>query len=234
MKWPVWIGTTLFAYRSVTPLPVMLGVFLLAAPPGGRWLAPRTLAGLLLALLGEAVRMLAVGYSAEGTSGREDYLRAESLNETGLYSLVRNPLYLGNLAIYGGLLLVYGHLLALVLGVALLAAQYWFIVAAEEDYLRKGYGEAFAAYCRRIPRFLPRLRRPVRPPVPFQWRKVLFKENDSLFNLLVVFLLVLAWRPPRLSPARPHFLIWILAFSSLVLLYLGIKIAKRRARREVS
>src|SRR5262245_38027543 len=50
-----------------------------------------------LSMLGLAVRCATVGFVPVGTSGRgTTKLNACALNTTGMYSLVRHPLYLGN------------------------------------------------------------------------------------------------------------------------------------------
>ena len=53
-----------------------------------------------LAFVGLAIRVFTVGFVPAGTSGRKhDGQIAETLNTTGIYSLTRNPLYLGNAVI---------------------------------------------------------------------------------------------------------------------------------------
>lgn len=75
----------------------------------------------------------------------------------GPYSLVRNPLYLFSFAGAMGLALAANHtLFALALVLAYLA-YYPFVVISEERGLRQRLGSEYEDYCRRVPRFLPRL-----------------------------------------------------------------------------
>ena len=55
------------------------------------------------------------------------------------------------------------------------------IVAAEESYLGREYGDAFAAYCRRVPRWWPALGRlrEATAGMAFNWRRVILKEYGS-------------------------------------------------------
>jgi len=58
-----------------------------------------------VSLIGIIIRCLVAGYVPKGTSGRVSKQEAEKLNTTGLYSILRHPLYVGNFFIFLGLLL---------------------------------------------------------------------------------------------------------------------------------
>lgn len=227
-KWPLQLGKFLFRFRSFTPLPLIALTFVFFRPlspaPAWSWL------GLALALLGEGLRIASVGFAGSGTSGRESFLKADSLNTTGLYSLVRNPLYWGNMLIFAGLLTVFANPAALALFVVFLFLQYHFIVLAEESFLRELHGQAYENYCRRIHRWLPRFDRHAPPGRPFRLRKVLFKENDSCFNLLFGALLVLAWKDRYFFGRLRRPLPFAAAALVLILLYVGVKVLKKRGQ----
>lgn len=224
-KWPLRLGKFLFRFRSFTPLPLILLAFLLFRPlsPSPLW----TWAGLALSLLGAGIRAASVGFAGLGTSGRESFLKADSLNTTGLYSLARNPLYWGNGLIFSGLLVVFANPAALALFAVFLFLQYHFIVLAEESYLRATHGQAYAGYCRRVSRWLPRPALWIPPGGRFDWRKVLFKENDSLFNLLLAFLLITAWKERCFAGRVLHPLELAVAAALLALAYAAVKAAKK-------
>ena len=60
----------------------------------------------MISFLGLIVRCVTVGYVPRGTSGRNTRSQvAETLNTTGIYSITRNPLYLGNFLIMVGVTL---------------------------------------------------------------------------------------------------------------------------------
>lgn len=116
MNWKVKLGRFLFKYRGFTLIPFILLMFLVFKPYDCKdWNTVVNLVGLFIAFLGQVVRAFTIGYTKPGTSGRENYLRADHLNMDGIYSLVRNPLYLGNFLIYNGLLFVFfnGYVLIL-------------------------------------------------------------------------------------------------------------------------
>jgi protein-S-isoprenylcysteine O-methyltransferase Ste14 len=227
-RWPLRVGRFLFKFRSFTPLPLIVLTFIFFRPlsPWPLW----TIAGVLAAFLGEGIRMHSVGYAGSGTSGRENFLKAESLNTSGLYSLARNPLYWGNVLIFAGLLIIYAHPLALILFVVFLFFQYHFIVLAEEEFLREQHGQAYADYCGRVNRWLPRFGDYARPGRHFDRKKVFFKENDSCFNLLLAALLILAWKDKVFSGRLGHPWHFAAAILALVIFYAWVKLLKKKER----
>jgi protein-S-isoprenylcysteine O-methyltransferase Ste14 len=77
------------------------------------------------------------------------------LATAGPYSVVRNPLYIGTfLGVLGFGCAVEQPLLALALGL-LFALFYPAVVAQEEKKLALLFGEAYGAYCARVPRWIP-------------------------------------------------------------------------------
>ena len=75
-----------------------------------------------------------------------------------LYRVTRNPMYLGVLWVILGWAVLYaeGALLAYLAFVGV--CFHLFVVYYEEPRLRRSFGEDYAAYCSRVPRWLPRLR----------------------------------------------------------------------------
>jgi protein-S-isoprenylcysteine O-methyltransferase Ste14 len=78
------------------------------------------------------------------------------LTQTGPYAHTRNPLYLGSMLMAAGFAVaLLSWPVALVLAVGFLVI-YIPVIASEERFLRATFTE-FDAYCRRVPRLLPRL-----------------------------------------------------------------------------
>jgi protein-S-isoprenylcysteine O-methyltransferase Ste14 len=79
---------------------------------------------------------------------------------TGIYARVRHPRYLEYMLSFVGLALLTGAV-----GIFLLAIitilLYLIVAPLEERELREHYGPEYEAYARDVPRFLPRLRRPL-------------------------------------------------------------------------
>jgi protein-S-isoprenylcysteine O-methyltransferase Ste14 len=154
--------------------------------------------GLPLAFAGELIRCWAVGYS--GVTTRHHVVTAPKLATGGPYAYVRNPLYIGNFLTAAGFAIAFTGANsawardALIGGsLALMAAIYATIVPHEEAFLRSQFGDAFAAYCARVPRIVPRVR-----PIPddgARWDAGALPAAESrTFVLFGVMLLALALR----------------------------------------
>ncbi len=228
-NWKINIGNFFFKYRSFTPIPLILGVFLLFKPvKTGKIDFLIDILGISISIVGEILRILAVGYSFTGTSGRESYLRADNLNTSGIYSITRNPLYIGNFCIFTGLIIVYSNFLALGTFVFFLFFQYYFIILAEENYLLSKYGKSYNEYRSRVNRILPSFGKYIPNRNRFDMQKVIYKENDSVFNMLVMLGIVLVIKEfnNKEKIANPIFYIMagILLFGS----YIFVKIQKKK------
>ncbi len=229
-EWRAEAGVKLFKYRSILPLPLII-IIVLTLKPANLFSCNiiLSLGGLGISLFGQIIRICAVGFSHAGTSGRESYFKAETLNTSGIYSLVRNPLYWGNLLIFAGLFTAYANGWALLLVLGFLLSEYTLIISAEEHFLAEQYGDAFRAYCLKVRRWQPSWKHWEKPDLPFNLKKVVFKESDSLFNLLVGYLLVLNLKEKNFG-GHWHISCWeILLTLLLVAAYLGIKIIKKRS-----
>jgi protein-S-isoprenylcysteine O-methyltransferase Ste14 len=151
-----------------------------------------TLIGALIALSGQIVRAVTIGFRYVIRGGRGRRIYAEDLVTEGLYAHVRNPMYVGNLLIVAGVAIAANSWPTILLGVPLAVFMYICIVAAEEEYLLARFGEPFREYCRDVPRWLPRLGALLRRPeaMPFRWRRVLVKEYGTPLGWISVIIAV--------------------------------------------
>lgn len=187
-------GNWLFRYRSFLPLAILI--------PGiaAMWFQREVyrveslwfnLVCYTIALIGLTIRVIAVGYAADLTSGRNTKQQvAHEINHTGIYSLIRHPLYVGNFLIWFGLAL-YTRFYWLT---ALFVLVYWLyyerIILAEEDYLIGKFGEQYQNYAARVSGLLPRFSSYVPNKYRFRIKKVLRQEYSSVYSIVIVFLLL--------------------------------------------
>lgn len=226
-------GNWLFRWRSYLPL-LMIGIILLG-------LADFKLASsselvddlwdgvcILTSLFGIGIRAFTVGYTPIGTSGRNTRMqRADSLNRTGLYSLVRNPLYVGNYFAGLGLAMFPQHWWLAVIYTLGFWLYYERIIFAEEAYLREKFGAEFTEWAARTPVFIPRLRGWVRPELPFSFLNVLRREYNGLFGV-VVLLCTLELVGHLIAQGKLHFdLPWMIFLGCACLMWVVLRTLKK-------
>ncbi len=232
-NWKVRLGRFLFKWRSFTQLPWIIIVLIFLRPYYPYFTMGSepfiTVVGLIIILSGELLRIWTHLYASEGTSGREKYLRAESLNKDGPYRFVRNPIYLGNFFIVGGLLVVFSNLIVFIIGISFLIFQYSFIVLAEENYLKGKFGDEWIEYKNSVHRFIPKIRnwefsQSIRKNL---LSKVLIKEIDTIFNTLTMLFIILLLKINYLASLKKKEIFMSLAlFSPILFFYIFIKIKK--------
>lgn len=79
--------------------------------------------------------------------------------QTGPYAWVRNPLYLGNIAIIGGFAIMTEAVFFAPIVIAIAFTMYALVVRNEEKRLMRSCGASFRDYCLAVPRWIPRLPR---------------------------------------------------------------------------
>ena len=183
----------MFRYRSFLPLlllPLVVAGLLGFHYVGGSHLTTELLQvfGLLVALAGLGVRAFTGGTVPAGTSGRNTALQvADALNTTGMYSVVRHPLYFGNYLMWLGVALAFLPWWMVLLVTCLFALYYERIMFAEEAFIRRKYGASFEDWAAVTPAFLPRWRQWRPPSLPFSWKSVLRREYAGFLGICFAF-----------------------------------------------
>ena len=232
------LGNVLFRFRSFTPVPIIaLTGFLLwrsrgAYGPGGEAVDEAlNVAGFVIALLGQALRFYTLGVVLEGTSGQGNTLRADTLNTRGPYSFVRNPLYVGNLGIVLGLLLIANDPWVYAIGLVFFFGEYFFIIRAEENFLRAKFGAEFDDFCKKVPRWVPR-------PTPaytrstehgFDVPRAFKKEHNPFAAWASGGLVLLAWESwARGTLTHGRLVVLAVLQAAVLVFFVGIKAWKHR------
>ncbi len=154
-----------------------------------------------VSVLGEMIRIFTVGFAPRNTSGRNTVAGqvADELNTTGIYSLVRHPLYFGNFFMWLGPVLFLRSV-----GFAIVfALLYWLyyerIMFAEEQYLRRKFGEIYDKWSEKIPSFIPSFKNYIPSNLGFSIRNVLKREYNSIVNIFLIFIIMDIFRNYFLS-----------------------------------
>jgi protein-S-isoprenylcysteine O-methyltransferase Ste14 len=179
-------GDRLFRWRSYFPLalvPVLVLGLASTPSPFATRATERTweFFSVAVALAGLGLRVRAIGTAPQGTSERSTVNpRASELRTTGLYSVVRHPLYVGNGLMGIGLSLFPGIWYLPVITALLTLLYYERIAAREEAFLEGVFGDPFRRWANEVPAFMPSIRRYRPASLPFSWRKVLRHEWHGL------------------------------------------------------
>lgn len=93
-------------------------------------------------------------YSSAFIGGRKN----DEVVRSGVFSVVRNPLYVFSFIAMVGIGLQSGMLLLTALLIASFVVYYPFVVAKEEGFLAHKFGEPYEKYKAEVPRWLPNLK----------------------------------------------------------------------------
>ena len=195
----VHLGRFLFRFRGIVFTAIVLGALLVSTPRyvlGRADLDPWMDAlGVLVALLGLAVRAVTIGYEYIVRGGRNRQVYADRLVQGGIYAHTRNPMYLGNGLILLGWALIVNAPEFYAVALPLTMLFYAAIIAAEEAYLRDKFGAEFDAYCARVSRILPSLfgLRGSLEDMQFNWRRVLVKDYNTIFLSVLLLAGLVLW-----------------------------------------
>jgi protein-S-isoprenylcysteine O-methyltransferase Ste14 len=189
-------GSWLFKWRSYLPLVVVAvvvpGLLNFSYPLNSHgWDLAYEMICLFISMLGLAIRCYTIGYVPVGTSGRNTKGQiAETLNTTGIYSLVRNPLYLGNFFMMLGVVSFVRMWWTDVVFCLLFCLYYERIIIAEEEFLESKFGAAYLEYASKTPAFFPCFKYWVRPNLSFSSRNVLKREYSGFFAVILLMFIL--------------------------------------------
>ena len=79
---------------------------------------------------------------------------ANSLQTKGIFSISRNPMYLGLMLLYLGIAIVKGNWWTIILIPVLVFIIQDFIIKKEEAYLRRAFGQDYDEYKKRVRRWI--------------------------------------------------------------------------------
>jgi protein-S-isoprenylcysteine O-methyltransferase Ste14 len=188
-----------------------------------------TLVAVLVSLTGFLIRIYTIGTTPRGTSGRNrDKQVAEQLNCTGIYSVVRHPLYLGNYLMWAGLL-IFTMDISLFLLISLI---YWLyyerIMLIEEQFIESRFGDQFQSWANRTNAIIPSFKYYKKGSIPFSIKPALRREYSGLFAMSFTYAVVdyltycrIWWLQPSTTPFQwGRLSLYVVAASLLIMLIL--------------
>lgn len=218
-------GEFLFRYRSYLPLILVpffiLTLFTFGSPlyhinisVGGGLLInydvgynnALIIIALLVGLIGQGIRILVAGFVPKDTSGRNTKeQKASRLNTKGLYSICRNPLYLGNFFMMLSPIVLVGNWLFILFFILAFWLYYERIIYSEEAFLSEKFDDEYIQWCQKTPCFIPSFKNYEKSDMEFSFKSMLKREYHSLFGLASSLFVI-------------HYLIIIIVFKLDVLM----------------
>jgi protein-S-isoprenylcysteine O-methyltransferase Ste14 len=110
------------------------------------------------------------------------------------------------------------------------------IVAAEERYLRDRFGADFDAYCRDVPRWLPRLQGigATLANHSFNWRRVVLKEYGTPTGWVLAWGVLVLWNLSRsgadAAANRPAVVVVATVMAAILAFWILARIVKKSRR----
>ena len=183
--------------------------------------------GLVAMILGEALRVGVVGLKYIVRGGKDKKVYANELVTGGFFTVCRNPLYVGNILIAVGALMIHAQPVLMLAGIALTLFIYVAIVASEENFLRGKFGDAYEAYCKDVNRWFPNLARlpAASAGMAFNVKRVMTKEYPTVAGTVAGIVILLgneAWKASGALPVN-----WLIALGVVVVATLAIRGAKK-------
>lgn len=187
-------GNKLFRYRGQIPV-----VLFLAAVPvvyftdsSGLSQESKTIPtgiAVFLSFTGFVIRAISIATTPKGTSGRntKEGQVAESLNTTGIYSIIRHPLYLGNYLMWIGIVLFTYNFWFVIVVCLLFWLYYERIMFAEERFLERKFGDAYMNWANQTPPFLPCFKLYKKNVIPFSVKSVFRREYSGVLATVTGF-----------------------------------------------
>ena len=183
-----------------------------------------------ISFLGLVVRCWTIAYVPQMTSGRNTKKQvADSLNQNGIYSIVRHPLYIGNFLMFLGVVVYFRDVLLIISFILFFCFYYERIMYAEEAFLTRKFGEAYHSWSSNVPAVIPRFHLYKRADLSFSFKNILKREYPSYFGLVFTYtlfdLLTLFYNSSSTNKIFAELIneIHIIFFGSGLLLYIIIR-----------
>ncbi len=110
--------------------------------------------GLIVMLIGVTVSFSGAGLFLRNHTAIIPHKPARRLVTTGIYRWTRNPMYLGFAVFYCGVAIIFDSFLALLLLPVVILIIQKQVIAKEEAYLKRAFGDEYCVYKARVRRWI--------------------------------------------------------------------------------
>jgi protein-S-isoprenylcysteine O-methyltransferase Ste14 len=180
------LGHLLYKYRSLTPIPLIIALFILAKP------VPVFLfIGFVISIMGGLLRLWSVAYA--GLTTRSKNVQTPVLVTNGPYGIIRNPIYAGNFFLSLGVVVASYAFFPwfILIYIVVFALQYTFIIRYEENFLEQTFAQSYAEYRAHVPSFFPALK-PYRQGSALKPDfKIAYRSEKNTINITLIVYAIL-------------------------------------------
>ena len=220
-------GNFLFRYRGVLPIPIILLCVLFYYLNSNSISNDQYIICLSISVSGLFIRMFAIGFAYHKTSGKNTKKQiAEKLNTSGIYSLLRNPLYLANYLNWLGIVLLLSNKLITLIVSSLFAMLYYKIILVEENFLLQKFKEEYKSYYSNTPRIIPSFKNWRKPINKFNLKKSLINIKNGLLGISVLFFIINSIENYKVNSEiiNTNWIFYFLIFTLIFYIYMKLSI----------
>ncbi len=184
--------------------------------------------GFIVLLKGAYIRMSARGVKKAHSQ------QGEGLVKKGLYTVVRNPMYLGSFTLGAGFILLVWPFWILPIFAVLFYLRFNKQIVFEEKWLTKKFGEEYEAYCRKVPRLFPSWKslRAAKVSTLFPWKETWStKEKRALLGWPFLAVALESLQEWRVFGSTNIFQTVLIFFVSAAVFFSGLGICCREQER---
>ena len=171
--------------------------------------------------------MFTIGFAYHKTSGKNTKKQiAEKLNTSGIYSLLRNPLYLANYLNWLGVVLLLSNELITLIVSSLFAILYYKIILVEENFLLEKFKEEYKLYYSNTPRIIPSFKNWRKPVNKFNLKKSLINIKNGLLGISLLFFIINSIENYKLDSEiiNINWIFYFLIFTLMFYIYMKLSI----------
>lgn len=147
---------------------------------------------ILVSFFGLYIRSVTVGTANKNTSGRNTKVGqvADMVNTTGVYSVMRHPLYVGNYFMWLGICAYVGSVWFIFVFTLLYFIYYEKIMIAEEAFLYGKFGAPYKEWSERVNAVIPNFSKWKPAENKFCIKTVIRREYHGIFYMTISFILL--------------------------------------------
>ncbi len=194
-----------FKHRGLFFIPLAVAIIFMGKPTYTSFSI-----GIIIAIIGELIRIWGVGYA--GATTRKDNVTAPFLVTAGPFSIVRNPLYIGNTLTGLGFTIVGCGATSVpvtatffILWFLFYFTVYGIIIPHEEAFLKETFGNPYIEYCKRVHRIIPQFKPYPNAQGEFNSKAILNAESRTLIQFAIFTAIMILKMPQGILAGKLFF-----------------------------